>query len=86
MMCGISGSGKTTFAQELEKMGCERLSIDEEIWRANGRFGLDYAEHEYGELRDAAEERLRKQLIEMLRRGTKVVIDFSFWSAKARLP
>ncbi|RUM23853.1 ATP-binding protein [Rhizobium vallis] len=84
MMCGIAGSGKTTFAQELEKMGCERLSIDQEIWRANGRFALDYAEHEYAELRDAAEERLRKQLIEMLRRETKVVIDFSFWSAKAR--
>jgi len=27
MMCGIAGSGKTTFAQALEKMGCQRLSF-----------------------------------------------------------
>lgn len=23
MMCGLAGSGKTTFAQALEKMGCQ---------------------------------------------------------------
>lgn len=31
MMCGVAGSGKTTFSQQLEKEGFIRLSIDEEI-------------------------------------------------------
>jgi septin family protein len=29
MMCGVAGSGKTTFSQQLEKEGFVRLSIDE---------------------------------------------------------
>ena len=33
MLCGIAGSGKTTLAKRLEKMGFLRLSIDEEVWR-----------------------------------------------------
>lgn len=35
MMCGVAGSGKTTFSLELEKVGFVRLSIDEEIWKVN---------------------------------------------------
>ena len=40
LMCGIAGSGKTTFSQKLEQYGCVRLSIDEEVWSANGRYGI----------------------------------------------
>ncbi|WP_346775363.1 AAA family ATPase [Bacillus sp. RO2] len=40
-MCGVAGSGKTTFSQQLEKEGFVRLSIDEEIWATNGRYGID---------------------------------------------
>lgn len=32
MICGISGSGKTAFAKEMELLGIPRLSIDEELW------------------------------------------------------
>lgn len=42
MMCGVAGSGKTTYAQQLEKEGYIRLSIDEELWSAYGRCGIDY--------------------------------------------
>ena len=42
MMCGVAGSGKTTFSQLLEKEGFVRLSIDEEIWATNGRWGIDF--------------------------------------------
>ncbi|WGR56491.1 ATP-binding protein (plasmid) [Paracoccus versutus] len=84
MMCGIAGSGKTTFAQALEGMGCRRLSIDEEIWRTYGRFGVDYPEDEYPILQSSAEKILREQLVEMLRTGTKAVIDFSFWKSQTR--
>ena len=40
-MCGVAGSGKTTYAQRLEAEGYVRLSIDEEIWQRFGRFGID---------------------------------------------
>ncbi len=30
-MCGVAGSGKTTYAQGLEAQGYTRLSVDEEI-------------------------------------------------------
>ena len=33
MMCGICGSGKTTYAKKKEQEGYIRLSIDEEMWK-----------------------------------------------------
>ncbi len=42
LMCGIAGSGKTTFSQRLEEQGFIRLSIDEEVWNTHGRYGIDY--------------------------------------------
>jgi AAA domain len=40
MMCGVAGSGKTTWARALEARGLVRLSIDEEIWSRFGRYGV----------------------------------------------
>ncbi|EPY4142222.1 TPA: ATP-binding protein [Klebsiella pneumoniae] len=45
---------------------------------------MDYSEHDYPSLQASAEKRLRRQLVEMLEKGTKAVIDFSFWNAEAR--
>ena len=42
MMCGICGSGKTTYAKKKEQEGYIRLSIDEEMWKLYGRKGIDY--------------------------------------------
>lgn len=36
LICGIADSGKTTFSQKMEEYGYIRLSIDEEVWSANG--------------------------------------------------
>lgn len=84
LMCGLAGSGKTTFAKRLEALGCERFSIDEEVWRHDGRFGVDYPEATYGDLQAAAEARLRLRLENQLTAGTKAVIDFAFWNAASR--
>ena len=40
MMCGICGSGKTTYAKQKEKEGYVRLSIDEECGKLTGERGL----------------------------------------------
>ena len=84
MMCGVAGSGKTTFAQNLERAGYVRLSIDEELWRRYGRYGVDYPEAHYPEYSAQAEEHLRSELVSVLRRGSDVVVDFSFWQRSRR--
>jgi predicted kinase len=84
MMCGVAGSGKTTFAQQLEKEGFIRLSIDEEIWASNGRYGIDFPLEKYEEYKVDAEVKLRNQLINLILAKQHVVIDFSFWQRSRR--
>jgi len=84
MMCGVAGSGKTTFAQQLEKEGFVRLSIDEEIWATNGRFGIDFPVEKYEEYKLDAERKLRNQLVKLIQNKQQVVVDFSFWQRSRR--
>lgn len=84
LLCGVAGSGKTTYSQQLELQGFVRLSIDEEVWETNGRFGVDYAAENYGQLSGEAEDRLRNKLVALLHNGTDVVVDFSFWQKQRR--
>ena len=84
MMCGVCGSGKTTFAMEKEKEGYVRLSIDEELWQTCGQYGVDYQQEAYEELSLAAEERLCRRMTELIRAGKNVVLDFSFWNRDNR--
>jgi predicted kinase len=84
MMCGVAGSGKTTFSKQLEKQGFVRLSIDEEIWATNGRWGIDFPFEKMEEYKKDAENKLRNLLIELIRDKQQVVIDFSFWDRVRR--
>jgi len=84
LLCGLAGSGKTTYAQALEAAGHVRLSIDEEIWSRFGRFGIDYEPARYAELSAVAEEALREKLVALVEQGRDVVVDFSFWQRAAR--
>jgi predicted kinase len=83
-MCGVAGAGKTTYAKALEAQGYVRLSIDEEIWERFGRYGVDYAPERYGEYSVGAEAVLRERLVELMRQGHDVVVDFSFWRRAMR--
>jgi predicted kinase len=84
LMCGVAGSGKTTFAQQLEKEGFARLSIDEEIWKTHGRYGIDFSEEKYEKYKDEAEVKLRHQLVMLIQNKQHVVVDFSFWQRSRR--
>ena len=84
MMCGVAGSGKTTFAKILEDKGFVRLSIDEEIWTTNGRWGIDFPIEKLEEYRQTAERKLQTCLTKLIRDKQQVVIDFSFWSRERR--
>ena len=79
MMCGVAGSGKTTFAQKLEKIGFSRLSNDEEKWSTNGRYGIDYPVGQYKQYAVKAELKLKEKLISLIKKKRNIVIDFSFW-------
>ncbi|MEL3971674.1 ATP-binding protein [Rossellomorea oryzaecorticis] len=84
IMCGVAGSGKTTFSQRLEKKGFVRLSIDEEIWASRGRYGVDFPLEKIEEYKKEAERTLRTRLIKLIQEKHQVVIDFSFWDRARR--
>ena len=84
MMCGVCGSGKTTYAKKKEQEGYIRLSIDEEMWKLYGRKGIDYPEEQYEKLSEQVEAALQKKLLSLIQQGKDVVIDFSFWSKENR--
>lgn len=84
MMCGICGSGKTTYAKQKEKEGYVRLSIDEEMWKTYGRKGIDYPNEQYEKLSEIVEMALQKELLSLIQQGKYVVLDFSFWNKENR--
>jgi predicted kinase len=84
MMCGLPGSGKSTYARALERRGYTRLSVDEVVW---ARIGHDPAELDpaaYEQLKSRAEQELWDELIRLLEARLPVVIDYSFWSRATR--
>lgn len=74
LMCGPAGSGKTTYAKSLEAKGWVRLSIDEEAWRLGHR-DMPLPHTVAGRIR--ADQRVR--LVQLMRTGRDVVVDYSFW-------
>lgn len=85
MLCGIAGAGKTTYAMQLVAKGYARLSIDEALWHQFGRYGIDYAPDQYEALQQTTELQLRNRLPELIRSGSDIVIDFSFWQRERRV-
>jgi predicted kinase len=84
LLIGITGSGKTHLAQALSARGVVRLSVDEEVHRLHGRYGVDYPEHEYFEREAPAVETVRAQLTELLRAGRSIVLDHGLWRRSDR--
>jgi predicted kinase len=84
LLCGFVGSGKTTYARELERSGVVRLSIDELVFDRHGRHGVDYAEHDYPVLSAEAADELDGRLVELLAAGTSVALDYGLWSKEDR--
>ncbi|GAA3958526.1 hypothetical protein GCM10022246_10110 [Pedobacter ginsengiterrae] len=84
IMCGLAGSGKTTFSQILEKHNFMRLSIDEEIWAKYGRYGIDYSKDHYGAIQTKAYKSLLHRFYDHLKCRDNIVVDMSFWQRKKR--
>ena len=79
LTCGPAGSGKTTFARELERQGYVRLSVDEEVYRRFGRYGVDIPTERFAEYNELVEPTLQDRVVELVHQGSDVVVDLSFW-------
>jgi predicted kinase len=79
MLCGLTGSGKTTYARGLEAQGFTRLSVDEVVFEANGRYGVDYPESEYFDRGRLAVAAVKRQLLGLMNAGEPVVLDIGLW-------
>lgn len=71
LLCGISGSGKTTVAKVLEKQGFVHLSLDGIMW---DEFG-DFSPNEFMAYSSKAHEILMGRLLEVLGTGGKATVD-----------
>ncbi|MGI5201352.1 AAA family ATPase [Spirillospora sp. CA-108201] len=79
LLVGLTGSGKTTFARHLEERGVVRLSVDEEVFRRHGRYGVDFHESRWFELADPVAEEVYRRLGELVKAGRGVVLDHGLW-------
>ena len=78
LICGLPGSGKTTFAKELApKVPAVRLSPDE--WKHD--LGIDYYDEQR---RVQLENRLWRLGQELLTLGQSVILENGFWTRKER--
>jgi predicted kinase len=78
-MCGPAGSGKSTVARQYERQGMTRLSFDQEAW-SRGITTMPLPEDVHRDIEGV----LRARLLDLVRSGSDVVLDFSFWSRRLR--
>lgn len=71
LLCGVSGSGKTTFARQLAGLGFTHLSLDGIMWDEFGDFSPD----EFMTYSRRAQELLMDRLNEIIAHGGKAVVD-----------
>ena len=83
-MAGLTGSGKTTIAAVLANQGFEWLSVDEEVFRLHGRYGIDYPEDTYFERERPVVDAVRRRFVTLLREGKNVVLDHGLWTRDDR--
>lgn len=84
LLAGLPGSGKTEFAKRMEAEGVMRLSVDEEVYARNGRYGIDYPEQEYFQREAPALASMELRLVELINAGRSVVFDHGLWRRSER--
>jgi predicted kinase len=78
-MCGPAGSGKSAIARQYEQRGMARLSFDQEAW-SRGITSMPLPQDVHRDIEGV----LRARLADLVRAGSDVVLDFSFWSRRMR--
>jgi predicted kinase len=80
LMCGVAGSGKSTYARGLEARGWARFSIDAEAYAAGLRDAADVPVTLAARVR----ARHRREIGRLLDAGRDVVVDYAFFSRAQR--
>lgn len=81
LLCGKTGSGKTTYARKLEAAGAMRFSTDEWMIRL---FGHHMSREEFNERMNTCEKMVIELAAQLADRGVDSVIDNGFWRREAR--
>ena len=84
IMCGLSGSGKTFYASQLEKDGYVRLSTDAIIWETVGKEIINLSKEEQKGLFSKSRVEAKKRFIELLKANKKVVFDSTHCKRSSR--
>ena len=78
MICGISGSGKTSLSKKMELFGIKRLSVDEELWPdfyvLSNLMSDEHREHLYSE----AIDRIKARVANFCAEGHPCSVDMPF--------
>jgi predicted kinase len=82
LMCGPTGSGKTTFARQLARTGAVHLNLDEWMLRLYGR---DLPRPAFDQKLAACFELLIELGGAIARAGAEVVLDAGFWHKQRRV-
>ena len=75
IMCGISGSGKTYIAKQLEKEGYIRLSTDYLVWRKTGGDIHSLTKESRKHLFTECRMKVKEDFTSLLKSGEKIVVD-----------
>lgn len=75
VMCGISGSGKTVFAQGLESKGYVRVSADGILWSEYGPKFATLPSEQQREAFMTIGKQISEQTAQFISAGEKVVVD-----------
>lgn len=79
MLCGLPGSGKSTYAQKFVDEGLIKLSPDEEAYKRYGRAGVNYPHQEYVKRYEGILVELEQKMLELLEQKKSFVLDYGYW-------
>lgn len=82
LLCGLSGSGKTTTAKKIaEEHNAVRFTLDE---RMIHKYTHSIYDEAYGILAKQEKELIWQEAQSILQKGQDVILDWSLWSQQAR--
>jgi predicted kinase len=84
LLCGLGGSGKSTYAQQLTEGGLHKFSLDEYVYSLYGRAITTLPEAVYQERYRSAKIELDARLVSMLQYKQSLVLDYGFWRRPSR--
>jgi predicted kinase len=82
MLCGLPGSGKTTYSLELQKKtGFKRFSLDEEYYKVVGNEQKEFRDFE---IEKQVGENIRSIIAPLIEKGESLILDFCPWQKDKR--